>query len=320
MSNQLISNYVEPRVVDTKLARRIAIECAHASNTHWFRKHPWRHKIEHYLAKPILNWGLRLAGLYSRGVQNALRPVVRKIQVSFPDLPSAFDGFQILQLSDLHIDGIQGLTEAVIDAVSELTPDLCVMTGDYRFDIEGSCERAQAGMRPIVECISAKCDILGILGNHDPSEMAYALEEMGVRILINDAAEIERSYSSISIIGIDDPYDYKCDDLESALATVPIDRFKILLAHAPERYDQAAEKGIHLYLCGHTHAGQVRIPWIGPVIRNSVCPRSYSHGYWKHNGMHGYTSAGIGCSMLPIRFNCPSEIVLIELRANLNGN
>ena len=194
------------------------------------------------------------------------------------------------------------------------------MTGDYRFDIEGSCERAQAGMAPIVECISAKCDILGILGNHDPSEMAYALEEMGVRVLINDAAEIERAHSSISIIGIDDPYDYRCDDLESALGPVPTDRFKILLAHAPERYDEAAEKGIHLYLCGHTHAGQVRIPRIGPVIRNSACPRSYSHGYWRHKGMHGYTSAGIGCSMLPVRFNCPPEIVLVELRANLQGD
>jgi uncharacterized protein len=320
MSNLLVSRYVEPRVLDSKLARRTAIERANENNAHWFRRHPSRHKIERCIAKPMLNLGLRLTGLYSRGVQNALRPVVRKIQVSFANLPSAFDGFQLLHLSDLHIDGIQGLPEAVIDVISELTPDLCVMTGDYRFDIEGSCERAQAGMRPIVECISAKCDILGILGNHDPSEMAYALEEMGVRVLINDASEVERNHASISIIGIDDPYDYKCDDLESALAPVPTDRFKILLAHAPERYAQAAEKGIHLYLCGHTHAGQVRIPWIGPVIRNSVCPRSYSHGYWRHKGMHGYTSAGIGCSMLPVRFNCPPEIVLIELRANLQGN
>lgn len=315
MSNSQASNYIEPRILDTKLERRIAIECARANNAHWFRKHPSRHKVERYLAKPMLSWGLGLTGLYARGVQNALRPVVRKIQLSFSDLPPAFDGFQLLHLSDLHIDGIQGLTETVIDVVSEMAPDLCVMTGDYRFDIEGSCERAHAGMRAIVGCVSAKCDIVGILGNHDSSEMAYALEDMGVRVLINDAAEIEREDDSISIIGVDDPYDYKCDDLECALAPVPTDRFKILLAHAPELYDEAAEKGVHLYLCGHTHAGQVRIPWIGPVIRNSVCPRSYSHGHWRHKGMHGYTSAGIGCSMLPVRFNCPPEIVLVELRA-----
>ena len=86
--------------------------------------------------------------------------------------------------------------------------------------------------------------------------MAYALEEMGVRVLINGATEVQRADASISIIGVDDPYDCKCDDLESALAPVPTDRFKILLAHAPELYDHAAEQGIHLYLCGHTHAGE----------------------------------------------------------------
>ncbi len=316
MSNQLASSDLEPCALEPMLARRIAIERARTNNAHWFRKHPSRHKIEQRIVKPMLTFGLQMAGLYSRGVQNALSPIVRNIHISFPDLPPVFDGFQILQLSDLHIDGVEGLTEILIEAVSDLTPNLCVLTGDYRFDIEGSCERARFGMKSIVGRISEKCDILGILGNHDPSEMAYALEEMGVRVLINDAAEIKRGYASISFIGVDDPYDYKCDDLESALTAVPTDRFKILLAHAPELYDQAAEKGIHLYLCGHTHAGQVRIPWVGPVIRNSACPRSYSHGYWKHKGMQGYTSAGIGCSMLPVRFNCPPEIVLIELRAS----
>jgi len=156
---------------------------------------------------------------------------------------------------------------------------------------------------------------LGILGNHDPSETAFALEEMGVRVLINDAAEIHRGSASILFIGVDYPYDYKCDDLESALASVPADIFKILLAHAPDLYGQASAKGIQLYLCGHTHAGQVRLPWVGSVIRNSGCPRSYSRGYWKHKGMQGYTSAGVGRSMLPVRFNCPPEIVFIELAA-----
>jgi hypothetical protein len=263
----------------------------------------------------MLALGLWMAGLYSRGIQNALSPIIRKVQLRFPDLPPVFDGPQILQLSDLHIDGIEGLTETLIDAVSELRPDLWVMTGDYRFDIEGSCVRAHSRMRSLVGRISSRCGILGILGNHDPSETAFALEEIGVRVLINDAAEINRGSASISFIGVDDPYDYQCDDLESALASVSADRFKILLAHAPDLYDQASAKGIHLYLCGHTHAGQVRLPWVGSVIRNSACPRSYSHGYWKHKGMQGYTSAGVGCSMLPIRFNCPPEIVLIELTA-----
>jgi uncharacterized protein len=78
-------------------------------------------------------------------------------------------------------------------------------------------------------------------------------------------------------------------------------------------YRESSDNAIHLYLCGHTHGGQIRLPGIGHLRQNAQCPRSYAQGHWKHNDMHGYTSAGVGCSMLPVRFNCPPEIVLIEL-------
>jgi predicted MPP superfamily phosphohydrolase len=137
---------------------------------------------------------------------------------------------------------------------------------------------------------------------------------MGVEMLINGSTQLRKGRDSIWLAGIDDSYDYRCDDLVQALELVPEQAFKILLAHTPDLYEPAYEAGVDLYLCGHTHAGQIRLPWIGSVIQNSDAPRNYTHGYWKHSGMHGYTSAGIGCSALPIRFNCPPEIVLIELR------
>ena len=115
------------------------------------------------------------------------------------------------------------------------------------------------------------------------------------------------------IIGVDDPHHYGCDDLDGALEAVPANAFKVVLAHSPEMFDQAAAAGIHLYLCGHTHAGQIRLPWIGAPLLNADCPRAYAHGQWQHGAMLGYTSAGVGCSLLPVRYNCPPEIVLIEL-------
>ena len=234
----------------------------------------------------------------------------------FPGLPAAFDGFQILHLSDLHIDGMDGLTERLPAMLSRLKPDLCVMTGDYRFAIEGTCEWIYPRMRSILSSFHAKYGVYGILGNHDPCEIAFGLENLGVNMLINEAAEITKSNGSIWLAGVDDPYDYRCHDLESALNPVPEDGFKILLAHTPELFSESSNRGVHLYLCGHTHAGQVRLPWVGPVLQNAECPRSYAHGHWRHEQMQGYTSAGIGCSMLPIRFNCPPEIVLIELASS----
>ena len=80
------------------------------------------------------------------------------------------------------------------------------------------------------------------------------------------------------MIGVDDPHFYGCDDLEEALEAVPEDDFKVLLAHTPEIFEKAARSGIHLYLCGHTHAGQIRLPIIGEVLQNTDCPKSLCAG------------------------------------------
>jgi len=102
------------------------------------------------------------------------------------------------------------------------------------------------------------------------------------------------------------------------LQGVPENAFKVALAHSPEMYEQAAAAGIHLYLCGHTHAGQIRLPWIGATLVNADCPRAFTHGAWQHGTMMGYTSAGVGCSLLPVRYNCPPEIALIEMAKKLS--
>jgi predicted MPP superfamily phosphohydrolase len=159
--------------------------------------------------------------------------------------------------------------------------------------------------------------VLGILGNHDEADIALGLAELGVRMLVNDAVEIA---GGAWVIGVDDAHYYGCDDLSGPLAVIPPGAFRILLAHTPELYAEAGAAGIDLYLCGHTHAGQVCLPRIGPLLLNAVCPRPYTQGQWQHQGMKGYTSAGIGCSLLPMRFNCPPEIVVIEMVRRASGS
>jgi predicted MPP superfamily phosphohydrolase len=152
--------------------------------------------------------------------------------------------------------------------------------------------------------------VLAILGNHDEANMAQELAEMGARMLINEAVKIAGGFWAI---GVDDAHYYGCDDLSTPLAAVPGGAFKLLLAHTPELYAEAADAAIDLYLCGHTHAGQVRLPHWGPLMINATCPKAYTQGRWRRGSTVGYTSAGVGCSLLPVRYNCPPEIAVIEL-------
>lgn len=295
------------------LQKRRAIERHFERVGHTYR-HGKLHRIfERHVTRPALKVGLQLVGLFERGKRNALDLVIRRVPVYFADLPAEFEGFQILQLSDFHIDGTEGLSEALAECIRPLRPDVCVLTGDYRFEDRGSCAAVYPKMQVVIESISAREGVIGILGNHDPADAVSELEAMGVRMLVNEAVEIRRGNASVWIVGLDDNFDYQTHDLELAVAGVPRDAFKVLLAHAPELFREAAAGGIRLYLAGHTHGGQIRFPGVGAIKHNAKCPREYSYGHWHHSGMQGYTSGGVGCSSLPIRFNCPPEVVLIEL-------
>lgn len=305
---------MEERPLAERLEPRIRVEKLFAESGRTYRRSKLDIWFKRRIEPRILKFGLQAMGLYRRGVENALSPVLRRLVLRLAKLPAAFDGFRLLHLSDFHIDENEPLAGRIVSLVSGLEADLCVFTGDYRFDVKGPCGAVYEPMRRVVASIRSGDGILGVLGNHDAAEIAFALEEMGVRMLVNEAVEIRRRGESIWVAGIDDPFDYRCDDLPAALANVPEDAFQILLAHTPDRYEQAARRGVNLYLCGHTHAGQIRLPLVGSIKHNSKTPREYSFGHWAARQMQGYTTAGIGCSALPVRYNCPPEAVLIELR------
>lgn len=273
-------------------------------------------RYEKRVVAPFIETGLKMLGLYERGRRQAISPVVSGIELSFPNLPSSFDGFRILHLSDLHIDGVPGLTDNLMPLLDQIEADVCLITGDYRFEDEGPTEEMNREIRQLLPHIHAQHGVFGTLGNHDESPIAFELENMGIRMLINDSAEIERGGESIWIAGLDDDFDYKCHDLGLAMAQVPRDAFTVLMAHSPDLYREAADMDVDLYLCGHTHGGQVRLPGIGAVRSNARVSRKYTYGSWRYRQMQGYTSGGIGCSSLPVRLNCPPEVVLITVRSN----
>jgi predicted MPP superfamily phosphohydrolase len=114
-----------------------------------------------------------------------------------------------------------------------------------------------------------------------------------------EALEVGSPDGRLWVIGVDDPHYYGCDDLAAALDGVPDEAFKLLLAHTPEVFEEAARAGIDLYLSGHTHAGQICVPWLGPLVLNATCPRSYTYGHWHHGEMQGYTTRRCGVLLAP---------------------
>lgn len=261
----------------------------------------------------LIRLALRCAGLYRRGLANARIPRVRELRFRVSNLPAPFDGFRILHIADLHIGGIDGHPELLAGMVAELPADLCVFSGDYRFDVAGDCPPVYAGMKPILEGVRTRYGPFGILGNHDCSEMVAVLEGMGLRILVNESVEIRAGDASLWLAGTDDPHYFGCDDLPAALEGIPDGATTLLLAHSPELYREADEAGVDLYLCGHTHGGQLCLPRIGPIFHQAKCPRIFAAGSWRFGNVQGDTSRGVGCSLLATRYNCPPELCVVTL-------
>jgi predicted MPP superfamily phosphohydrolase len=262
----------------------------------------------------VLRAGLWVVGIFLTDEDDTFNPILRSIRFELDTLPEGLCGFTILHLSDFHLDGNPRLAERLSERLRDFEVDVCVLTGDYRFALHGPCPDFYRRMETILTSIKAQYGIVGILGNHDSLDMAVELERMGVKMLVNEAWEVRGDQGSAWFIGLDDPYYFGCDDLPSALKGVPHEAFKILLVHTPELIEDAHRNGVSLYLCGHTHGGQVCFPLIGPLVVNVSCPRRYTRGVWQYQNVQGYTNAGVGSAPIPFRFRCPPEIGLIELR------
>ena len=263
----------------------------------------------HVLLKILLH----LTGLYEKGVKNALDYKVERIQVPVKNLPTPFNHFKILQISDIHADALVDEGNRLETLLADISAEFCIFTGDFRFRTQDVHEKALLITKKIGHALGDTCPKFGILGNHDFIEFVPGLESAGIQMLLNEAVPIRKNGTEIWLAGIDDAHLYGCHDISKAFENIPPGAVKILLSHTPETYAQASMAGVDYLLCGHTHGGQICLPGGIPIMTNAKCPRAFCSGSWRFGDMRGYTSRGTGSSGLPVRFFCPPEITVHEL-------
>jgi predicted MPP superfamily phosphohydrolase len=305
-----IDRYLEERVGRLHLWQRLGIERDHESQVigrgrNWFHIENW------YSLHTLIRISLKLSFLYERGKRNALAIETRHNRFALPQLPPAFDGFSILQVTDLHLDLNPNFTDALIKKIRQVESDICVLTGDFRGRTHGPIKATLDALQKL--CSHLKQPVYAVLGNHDSIRMVPGMEAMGIRVLLNEAISLERKGTSIYLAGIDDPHYFRADNLEKASDDIPLDGVSILLSHSPEMYRNAAHAGFDIMLSGHTHGGQICLPGGVPIMCNAACPRAYCRGSWHHHQLQGYTSVGSGASVVDVRLNCPPEITIHTL-------
>lgn len=309
--DQTVYDSLVQRLGRVHLRQRLGLEKEYEAQvfrrgTHFFHLENW------YLAHAVIRGSLGLVGLHGRGRRNALR--IRTVQndITLAGLPAAFDGYTLLHLSDLHLDMSADFVHALIERVRAVDYDLCVLTGDYRYRTRGPYQPALDGLAQLRPHLKGK--VYAVLGNHDTIRMVPGMEDLGIRVLLNESVRIERHGAAIHLAGIDDAHYYRVDNLHKAAHDIPHEDISILLSHTPEPYRNAAHADFRVMLCGHTHGGQICLPGGFPLITDCDCPRAFARGPWRYHELVGYTSVGAGSSIVDVRLNCPPEITLHRLR------
>lgn len=237
-------------------------------------------------------------------------------RIAVPNLPEAFSGLRIVHLTDLHYGFLVplALIEHVVMRANRLRPDLIVCTGDYVHE-KNSTTQIDA-VWPVLSQLTAPMGVYSVLGNHDhwadTERSAYWLRRTG-QDLRRKTVRIERGGQRLRIAGAGDLWEDR-QNTDELLEAVPDTECRIVLAHNPDTADEPYSKRIDLMICGHTHGGQVDIPFIGtPVL--PVRNKRYNHGIKRSpRGTRIFISRGIGWAVYPVRFNCYPEIAVLELR------
>ncbi len=302
---------LELRIGRVHLGQRLGLEGEHEARvfrkgTHFFHLENW------YSAHSLMRLALRAAGVHGRGLRNALRIQLRHNDVELRRLPSAFEAYTLLHLSDLHLDMNPALLGALIERISGLEYDACVMTGDFRYRTFGSLEPSMTALARLVSHL--KGPAYAVLGNHDSIRMVPHIEDLGVRVLLNESVAVARAGDSLFLAGIDDAHYFRTHSLHKAAHDIPRDACAVLLSHTPEPYRHAAHAEFSLMLSGHTHGGQICLPGGIPVLTDCAAPRAYARGPWRYHELVGYTSVGCGSSIVDVRLNCLPEVTLHRLR------
>lgn len=250
------------------------------------------------------------------------RIVITTINYRNSKIPSAFTGYKILQVSDLHNAEFGKNQSTLIDKTKEIDPDIIFITGDlidsYSTNIDISVE--------YIKGIATIAPTYFIPGNHESriesyKELCDKLTSTGVKILDNKTTIIEKDSSLIGLMGVEDPSFIKTqnqnEEFKSILTNLSKDintDFKILLSHRPERLSDYEDTNVDLVFSGHAHGGQFRIPFLGGLLApNQGFLPKYTSGIYKKNNTSMIVSRGLGNSIFPFRINNSPELVLVTL-------
>ncbi len=244
-------------------------------------------------------------------------PKPRQVEVAIKDLPAAFDGYRMLQLTDIHASRLLtgDWVRQVVAESNALKPDLIVITGDL---IDGTVDARRDDFRPLGD-LQAPDGVIAITGNHEYyaqySDWMQAFRALHMQVLENSHTQVQRGDAALTIAGVTDPvaarYGLPLPDLQAALAGADPAAPVILLDHRPRNAADAAARGVKLQLSGHTHGGQI----IGMDQLVKRANGGFVSGRYEVDGMTLYVSNGAGLwAGFPARIGVPSEITLFTLR------
>jgi len=272
-----------------------------------------------------------MGGLYVRDIEPGWLQLTHAVAL-MTGLPAALDGLRIVQLSDIHArtDGGGPNLDSVVNAVTDVQPDLVVFTGDA---VTGSWQPAQE-VAAALAALQPELGVYAVLGNHDmwndPTRITGTLEDAGIAVLRDAAVAVSRGGTPLWLVGLDDPgysaytgstleefvplWWNRREALEDLLATLPPTDKRILLLHNPDLNELMEGLRLDLALCGHTHGGQVRLPLLGAAFLPSCMGGKYVGGYAAGPASPVYVNRGLGTTGISARLNCRPEITVLELR------
>jgi predicted MPP superfamily phosphohydrolase len=262
---------------------------------------------------PLRALALNLSEAARSALTEPYRLTIEHHQIYLKRLPPAFDGFRIVQLSDIHHSPFtsRAQIERAVDTANSLQPDIVALTGDYI-----SKERQYAA--PCAELLGklrARHGVFAVLGNHDHWTDAALITDLfraeRMTVLVNQGMRFELKGAAFWLAGVDDTM-VGLEDLPLALAGSREDEMKLLLAHNPIILRRAARAGVDLVLSGHTHGGQVSLRSERSVAGRPR--RRLLKGLARQGETQIYVTRGLGTVVLPVRFGCPPEVSLLELR------
>ena len=250
---------------------------------------------------------------------------ITEYYVSSPRIPDPFDGFEIVQISDLHNAEFGDENKDLLVPLSQIEPDVIVLTGDLIDSRHADMDIALDFAGKAVQI----APVYYVTGNHEARVPEYeqlktGLTDLGVTVLENQKVQITKDGESITLMGIQDPSfstDYLFGDAESvsrqAITSLQneSDGFTVLLSHRPELFDLYVDTGMDLVFSGHAHGGQLRLPVVGGLVApNQGFFPKYDAGQFIKENTTMIVSRGVGNSIIPFRINNPPEIVVVELK------